>query len=295
MTPPVRRVGVVAKRGLHAASDHLERLSSWLRERQIDVVYEAETAGLAGAPVGVHTASREDLPRHVDLVVVLGGDGTLLGMATRIAQSGLDVPLLGVNFGSLGFLTETRIDELYTTLDAAVAGTAEIDERAMLSADVYRSGAHFDARIALNDVVFTKAALSRIIELEVSVGSGTVTRVKADGLIVATTTGSTAYNLAAGGPIVHPRVDALVLTPIAPHTLTNRPVVIPGNEVVEVRPHADGSSEDVFVTYDGQAGYPLEPGDYVRIRRSDRRLHLVKAPARNYFDLLREKLKWGER
>jgi hypothetical protein len=160
MTPPVRRVGVVAKRGLHAASDHLERLSSWLRERQIDVVYEAETAGLAGAPVGVHTASREDLPRHVDLVVVLGGDGTLLGMATRIAQSGLDVPLLGVNFGSLGFLTETRIDELYTTLDAAVAGTAEIDERAMLSADVYRSGAHFDARIALNDVVFTKAALS---------------------------------------------------------------------------------------------------------------------------------------
>jgi NAD+ kinase len=295
MTARVRRVGVVAKRGLHAAADHLESLSTWLRARQLDVVYEAETAALAGTPAAVPTASREDLPRHVDLIVVLGGDGTLLGMATRIAQSGLEIPLLGVNFGSLGFLTETRIDELFTTLEAAVSGTAEIDERAMLAADVYRAGAHFDARIVLNDVVFTKAALSRIIELEVSVSSGTVTRVKADGLIVATTTGSTAYNLAAGGPIVHPRVDALVLTPIAPHTLTNRPVVIPGSEEVEVRPHGDGSAEDVYVTYDGQAGYPLEPGDYVRIRRSDRRLRLVKAPARNYFDLLREKLKWGER
>ena len=292
---PTRRVGVVAKRGLHAAADHLDRLSSWLRERQLDVVYEMETAALAGAPPEVPTATREALPRHVDLVVVLGGDGTLLSMATRIAQSGLDVPILGVNFGSLGFLTETRIDELYATLEAAVTGTAEIDERAMLAADVYRGGAHFDARIVLNDVVFTKAALSRIIELVVSVSSGMVTRVKADGLIVASATGSTAYNLAAGGPIVHPRVDALVLTPIAPHTLTNRPIVIPGTEVVDVRPHADGNAEDVYVTYDGQSGYPLEPGDYVRISRSERPLRLVKAPARNYFDLLREKLKWGER
>jgi NAD+ kinase len=295
MSAQFTHVGIVAKQGLHAASDHLARLSAWLRRRGIDPVYDTDTAELAGVGAGASVQSREDLPRHADLVVVLGGDGTLLSMATRIAQSGRDIPILGVNFGSLGFLTETRIDELYTTLDAALTGTAEFDERAMLGADAVRAGEHADTRIVLNDVVFTKAALSRIIELVVSVSSGTVTKVKADGLIVASATGSTAYNLAAGGPIVHPRVDAIVLTPIAPHTLTNRPIVIPGSEVVDVRPHADGSREDVYVTYDGQSGYPLHPGDYVRIRRSERRLRLIKAPARNYFDLLREKLKWGER
>jgi NAD+ kinase len=239
--------------------------------------------------------SREALPLHVDLIVVLGGDGTLLGMATRIAQSGHDVPMLGVNFGSLGFLTETRIDEMYPALEAAIAGTAAIDERAMLAADACRSREVFDSRIVLNDVVFTKAALSRIIELVVSVGSGTVTKVKADGLSVASATGSTAYNLAAGGPIVHPHVDALVLTPIASHTLTNRPIVIPGSETVDVRAYVDGGADDIYVTYDGQYGYPLERGAYVRIRKADQRLRLVRAPARSYFDLLREKLKWGER
>ncbi len=295
MSPGFRHVGIVAKQGLHAATDHLAGLAAWLRARGIEALYETSTAGLAGITARDAIRSREDLPKDVDLVIVLGGDGTLLGMATRIAQAERDIPILGVNFGSLGFLTETRIDELYATLEAALGGAAEIDERAMLCADVFREGRHHDARIVLNDVVFTKAALSRIIELVISVSSGTVTKVKADGLIVASTTGSTAYNLAAGGPIVHPRVDALLLTPIAPHTLTNRPIVIPGSEVVDVRPHSDGGSEDVYVTYDGQSGYPLLPGDYVRIRRSERRLRLVKAPARSYFDLLREKLKWGER
>jgi NAD+ kinase len=216
-------------------------------------------------------------------------------MATRAAQSGRDVAILGVNFGSLGFLTETRIGELYDVLESAVNGTAEIDERAMLAADAYRSREHFDARIVLNDVVFTKAALSRIIELSVSVGSGLVTKVKADGLIIASATGSTAYNLAAGGPIVHPRADAIILTPIAPHTLTNRPIILPGSEVIDVRPHVQGTQDQIFVTYDGQSGYPLQEGDVVRVRRSERTLRLIKAPARSYFEVLREKLKWGER
>ena len=224
----------------------------------------------------------------------MGGDGTLLSMATRTAQSGRDIPILGVNFGSLGFLTETRIDELYTVLESVLNGTATFDERAMLAADAYRAREHFDSRIVLNDVVFTKAALSRIIELSVSVGSGLVTKVKADGLIIATATGSTAYNLAAGGPIIHPSADAIVLTPIAPHTLTNRPIIVPGGEVIEVRPQVQGTLDEIFVTYDGQAGYPLQEGDVVRVRRSERRLRLVKAP-RSYFELLREKLKWGER
>ncbi len=296
-TAPVRlaRVGLVAKTGLSPAADHLAHLAAWLRGRGIGVVYDTDTALLAGADAAVPRCSRDELPQHADLVIVLGGDGTLLGMATRIAQSGRQVPMLGVNFGSLGFLTETRIDELYPSLEAVIDGTALYEERLMLAADAYRGQEHFDSRIVLNDVVLTKAALSRMIGLSVFVGNALVTRVKADGLIVASATGSTAYNLAAGGPIMHPHVDALVLTPIAPHTLTNRPIVIPGSEVIEVRPHIDESVDDVFVTYDGQSGYPLRRGDVIRIRKSERTLALVKAPARSYFELLREKLKWGER
>ena len=290
----IARVGIVAKTGLTAAADHLDRLARWLRDRNRQVIFEIDTASLAGAKADAPTLSREHLPTEVDLVVVMGGDGTLLSMATRTAQSGHDVPILGVNFGSLGFLTETRIDELYTVLESVLNGTATFDDRAMLAADAYRAREHFDSRIVLNDVVFTKAALSRIIELSVSVGSGLVTKVKADGLIIATATGSTAYNLAAGGPIIHPSADAIVLTPIAPHTLTNRPIIVPGGEVIEVRPQVQGKLDEIFVTYDGQAGYPLQEGDVVRVRTSERTLRLVKAP-RSYFELLREKLKWGER
>jgi NAD+ kinase len=290
----ITRVGIVAKTGLVAAADHLHRLAKWLRDRQLEAVFETDTATLAGATAGAPTYSRETLPAEVDFIIVLGGDGTLLSMATRTAQSGRDIPILGVNFGSLGFLTEARIDELYTVLESVLNGTATFDDRAMLAADAYRTREHFDSRIVLNDVVFTKAALSRIIELSVSVGSGLVMKVKADGLIIASATGSTAYNLAAGGPIIHPRADAIVLTPIAPHTLTNRPIIVPGSEIIEVRPQVQGTLDEIFVTYDGQSGYPLQQGDIVRVRRSERTLKLVKAP-RSYFELLREKLKWGER
>ena len=295
MTSSIARVGIVAKRGLRAAADHLEQLATWLRERGIEPMFDTDTAALAGAGQRVASKARDLLPADVDLIIVLGGDGTLLGMATRIAQTGRDVPMLGVNFGSLGFLTETRIDELYPTLESAIEGHATYDERAMLAADAYRSREHFDSRIVLNDVVFTKAALSRIIELSITISTGLVTRVKADGLIIASATGSTAYNLAAGGPIIHPRVDALAITPIAPHTLTNRPIVIPGSEVVDIHPHVETGADEIFVTYDGQAGYPLQKGDVVKVRRSERRLRLVRAPARSYFEVLREKLKWGER
>jgi len=293
MTPRVRRVGVVAKQRLDAASDVLTTLAGWLEKRGVETVYELETAALTRA-TSHRAVSREELPKAVDLVVVLGGDGTLLSMADRIGQSGRDIPILGVNFGSLGFLTEIRINELYPSLESVLNGSARYDERLMLVADVRRAGAPFDRRIVLNDVVFTKGVLSRMIELSVSVSGGFVTRVKADGLIIASPTGSTAYNLAAGGPIVHPVVDALILTPIAPHTLTNRPIVIPAASSVEVQPHVNGSDE-VYVTYDGQAGYPLREGDVIDVNRAERPLRLVKAPARTYFEVLREKLKWGER
>ncbi len=292
----IQRVGIVAKQGLVAASEHVARLGLWLRERGIEALYEEDTATLFGAVAdGGSTMTRDALPNAVDLIIVLGGDGTLLAMAARIAQARRDVPILGVNFGSLGFLTEIRIDELTSSLEGVLAGTAQIDTRAMLAADASRQGEQKDSRIVLNDVVFTKGALSRVIELSVSVSGRFVTRVKADGLIIASATGSTAYNLAAGGPIVHPMVDALVLTPIAPHTLTNRPVVIPGSAVVEVRAHTRSETDDVFVTYDGQSGYPLRDGDTVQVRRAEQQLRLVKAPARGYFEVLREKLKWGER
>jgi NAD+ kinase len=299
MTTPVNRIGIVAKHGLLAASEHLVRLGAWMRERRIAAVYETATASLAGAAAqgtaqGL-VVSREDLPKAVDLIVVLGGDGTLLAMADRIAQAGLDIPILGVNFGSLGFLTEIRIDELFPSLEAVVDGIASYDERLMLEATASLRGKADESRIVLNDVVFTKGALSRMIELSVSVSGRFVTRVKADGLIIASATGSTAYNLAAGGPIVHPSVDALVLTPIAPHTLTNRPVVIPGSAEVEVHPEPPDGSEDVFVTYDGQYGYAVHKGDVIRVKKAERVLRLVKAPSRGYFELLREKLKWGER
>ncbi len=290
----VARVGIVAKRGLRAASDHLDQLATWLRDHQVEAIFETETAVLAGSGAAAKSESRDEIPRHVDLIVVMGGDGTLLSVATRIAQTGRDTPILGVNFGSLGFLTEIRIDELYPALESVMNGTATIDQRTMLAADAYRAREHFDSRIVLNDVVFGKAALSRIIELTVSLSTGLVTKVKADGLIITSATGSTAYNLAAGGPILHPRVDAIGITPIAPHTLTNRPIVIPGTETIEVRPNIDDGAE-IFVTYDGQTGYPLQKGDMVAVRKSERSLRLVRAQARSYFDVLREKLKWGER
>jgi NAD+ kinase len=286
------RVGLIAKRGLADASDVLAELAGWLEARGITTVFERETARLAGVPAEWPTSGRDELPRACDLIVALGGDGTLIGMAGRIAQAGSDVPILGVNFGSLGFLTEITLPELYDALEATLAGRAEIEERAMLAARTMRAGDPFADHVVLNDIVITKGALSRIIEMSVTVGDAPVTRVRADGLIVASPTGSTAYNLAAGGPIVHPSVDAMLLTPIAPHTLTNRPVVIAGASEVHVRPIMDPDDE-VFVTFDGQSGFALRPDDLVSIRRAPRPVRIVKSASRSYFDVLREKLKWG--
>ena len=286
------RVGLLAKRGLEAASGVVAELAGWLEARGVQPVFETDTAALAGVPPGRPTVSRDDLPRECDLIVVLGGDGTLIGMAGRIARAGTDVPILGVNFGSLGFLTEITLPELYDSLEAALAGRATLEERAMLATRTIRNDAVFAEHVVLNDIVITKGAMSRIIEISVTVGFAPVTRFRADGLIIASPTGSTAYNLAAGGPIVHPAVDAMVLTPIAPHTLTNRPVVIPASSDVHVRPIME-KQDEVFVTFDGQAGFPLQADDLVSVRRAPRPLRIVKSAERSYFELLREKLKWG--
>jgi NAD+ kinase len=290
----IDRVGLVAKHNLDAAAGVLAELAGWLEARNVQVVFETETAALAGLPPGRPTSSRDDLPRDCELVVVLGGDGTLIGMGGRIAHANVEVPIVGVNFGSLGFLTEITLSELYPSLDAVLAGTAAIDRRTMLRARTLRGGGVHADRIVLNDVVITKGALSRIIELAVTVGEQPVMRVRADGLIVATPTGSTAYNLAAGGPIVHPAVDAALLTPIAPHMLTNRPLIIPASSNVRVEPIMNDPHDEVFVTFDGQSGHPLIPEDVVEITRAERELRLVRAPGRTYFDVLRQKLKWSQ-
>jgi len=289
----ITRVGLVAKHHVEAAAGVLAELAAWLEARHVDVVFETATAGLAGLQKA-RTTTPDALPAACDLIVLLGGGGTMNEIARRIARADADVPIAGVNFGSLGFLTEITLDELYPSLEAALAGTAQIEERMMLQARTLRHGASFADELVLNDVVITKAALSRIIDLSVAVEDRPVMRVRADGLIVATPTGSTAYNLAAGGPIVHPVVDAVLLTPIAPHMLTNRPLVVSGASRIAVTPAMNGN-EEVFVTFDGQSGHALEPGDVVTISRANKPLRLVRSSSRSYFDVLRQKLKWGER
>ena len=294
----VHRVGIVAKARLSAVAEHLSQIADWLEARSIAPVFDPDSAALA-ASVGMQQFCRivekDALPGQVDLILVLGGDGTLLSMADRIGQSGVDIPILGVNFGSLGFLTEVTLPELYSSLEAVVGGTAQIDERMMLRSVTTRGGRPFEERIVLNDVVVTQGTLSRIIDLSISVSGEFVMRIRADGLIISSPTGSTAYNLAAGGPIIHPAVDALTITPIAPHMLTNRPLVVPATSEISVQPQIDASHDEVFATFDGQFGFRLHPGDVVSVRRAERPLRLIRAPARNYFEVLREKLKWGQR
>lgn len=292
--PPVTRIGIVAKSHLTAATPHLVDIEAWLATRHVSAVFETDTAELMPPAAGREVATKEVLARDVGMVLVLGGDGTLLGMADRIGETGSGIPVLGVNFGSLGFLTEVTLPELHRALESAIGGHAFLEERLMLRSRTRREGADFRSHVALNDAVITKAARSRMIDLSVFVGDEFVTRVKADGLIIATPTGSTAYNLAAGGPIVQPTVDALLITPIAPHTLTNRPIVIPGSSVVRVQPNML-ERDEVSITFDGQIGFELKAGDEVLVQRAERPLRIVKPSTRSYFEILRTKLKWGER
>jgi NAD+ kinase len=287
------RIGIVTKPGLTEATDTLRAIEDWLGERLVDTIWCPEAAVALGEGRTRTVVSLDDMPAAVDLVLVLGGDGTLLGMADRIATADQDIPILGVNFGSLGFLTEITRPELFSSLDAVVSGQATHDERMMLRSRI--TGEHERTFITLNDIVFSRPAGSRMVELSVWVGEQFVTTVKADGLIVASPTGSTAYNLSAGGPIVHPAMDAIVLTPIAPHTLSNRPIVIPAERDVRVQVARPDDSDGVYVTLDGQIGFAIGAHEAVTIGKAARPLRLVRASARSYFEVLREKLRWNER
>ena len=285
----MKRIGIAIKPNKPEAGPVLRELVTWLRMRGCEVLLDQEGASIS--PEAGPGLARIEVVSRADLVIVLGGDGTLLSVARLLGRR--EVPILGVNLGGLGFLTEVSLDELFPTLEAVLRNEFALTRRLTLSARVLRAGEVIASLEALNDAVITKMALSRIVELETHVNGEYVATFRADGLIVSTPTGSTAYCLAAGGPIIYPTLPALLIIPICPHTLTNRPLVIPDASIVEI---IQGSpAEDVHLTVDGQVGVALRHRDVVALQRSDRTIALVKSPKLNYFQLLRTKLKWGER
>jgi NAD+ kinase len=286
----MKTIGVIARPDLTEAGPALHRLVQWLGRRRVTTLLETRTAALAKAGARVPRAEATDVVARADALVVLGGDGTLLRVSHLLSRR--NVPVLGVNFGSLGFLTEIALDELYPTLAGVLEGRYEFDERRMLHAVARREGLPDAVADVLNDVVITKASLSRIIELDVLVDGIFVSAFRADGLIVSSPTGSTAYNLAAGGPILHPTLPAIAITPICPHMLTNRPLVVADKSTIEVRLRPARDVE-VHATFDGQLGFAVSGRDSVTVTRSARSLRLVRAPRRDFFAVLRTKLKWG--
>jgi NAD+ kinase len=285
----VKRIGIVAKTDRAEARPMLAELLRWSAAAGLTAVLDKETGALAPeAPVTL--VPKPDLPAHADVVLVLGGDGTLLSVARLVGDLG--VPILGINLGGLGFLTAVTAEEMLSALEALRRGELVTEERVMLAARVTRQGERLTDYVALNDVVVTKSAMSRIITLGVSVEGQFATGYRADGLIISTPTGSTAYSLSAGGPIVFPTMDAMVLTPICSHTLTYRPIVLPGTQVLQVTLESD---QDVMLTLDGQVGFALKRWDTVEIRRAAARTRLLRVPHQHFFTVLRTKLKWGER
>jgi len=277
----IRSVGIVVKPNHEEALATAAELSEWLRARGIDRIVQPDA--------DIELRNKQAVPLDVDLIVVLGGDGTMIATARLVGEA--EVPVLGVNYGSLGYLTDCRIEEMFPAIEAILDGRFEIDRRVTLIAELRRDGETVAIGRVLNDVVINKAALARIIDIDVRLNGLFVNTFRADGLIVATPTGSTAYNLSAGGPIVYPTMNAIILTPICPFTLTNRPIVVPDHAEIELTLHNE--NEGVVLSLDGQTGYPMRAADSIIIRKSETTFNLVQPANRNYFDVLRDKLKWG--
>jgi len=290
----MNRIGIIAKRNKPEAVNITRNLVDWFRLKKIEVYIEDEMANLLGPHASgphLNPTQREDFPTQVEMIIVLGGDGTILSVARLVGDH--KVPILGVNLGGLGFLTEITLEELYRVLERVVQGDFVTNERVVLTAAVIRKGERMAEFTVLNDAVINKGALARIIDIETSVNGEYLTTFKSDGLIFSTPTGSTAYNLSAGGPIVYPSLHCIIITPICPHTLTNRPIMVPDD--VEIRAILKTKQQEVILTLDGQQGFPLEMEDVVEVRKAEDRILLIKSPHRHYFEVLREKLKWGER
>jgi len=283
-----RKIGLISRPRRSNLSEVVPPLLRWLESRGVHVAYDEETASSLNDASKGH--SREHVAATSELLLVLGGDGTLLA-AARVAAA-KNIPILPINMGSLGFLTSFMLDELYPALEDIIAGRLTISERVMLHVELHRAGKIIDKQSVLNEVVVNKGALARMIDLELMIDGEFVCRYRVDGLIVATPTGSTAYSLSAGGPIVHPSVESWVITPICPHTLSDRPVVIRDSSSVEI--DLSAGTESVFLTLDGQTGIPMEPADTVRMKRAAERLKLIQPQKKSYFEILHSKLKWGE-
>jgi NAD+ kinase len=286
MNSPVRKIGFVLKRHDPHVRDVVIEIIPWLQARGVEVFLEQESA--RQYPLSSSVATPEGLPARVDVVAVFGGNGTFLYAARLVAGSG--VPLLGINLGSLGFLTEVKLEEMHAAFERLLSGQYWLEERVFLDVKVSRQGTQLARYLALNDAVINKGALARIIEMEVSVNSELVTITRADGLIISTPTGSTAYSLAAGGPILYPTLGAFIITPICPHTLSNRPVVVPDGAPVGV---CLRHGTEVMLTVDGQVGTPLMEGDSIRIEKAAATIRLIQATQSTFFKLLREKLMWN--
>lgn len=286
MNPSIRKIGIIFKKQDARIRGIANDIVPWLQSRGIEVFLDP--ASKDQCPANACFAPPEEMVKAVEIVSVFGGDGTLLYAARLIGAS--EVPILGINLGSLGFLTEVKVDEMHAAFEGLLSGQYRLEERVLLSVEVVRNGSVVAQYLALNDAVINKGALARIIDLEVSVNSQPVLFTRADGLIISTPTGSTAYSLAAGGPILYPTLDAFIIAPICPHALANRPVVIPDRDAVGV---CLRHGTDVMLTVDGQVGMPLQQQDYLGIRRAQSTLRLVLPFGSNFFKLLREKLRWG--
>ncbi len=282
----MKKIGIIAK-NTPTAQKTVKNLTAWLEKRGKKVFIDRETAIAIKRP----GYDRAKIAALAEMIIVLGGDGTLLSAARSVAESRANVPIFGVNLGSLGFMTEVSVGELYENLEQAIAGKLETEDRIMLSVSVIRNDKYVERYRALNDAVINKGALARMMDLTVSVNGIFLTTLRADGLIVATPTGSTAYSLAAGGPIIQPTVHGLIVTPICPQTLTNRPICLPDDVAITVC--LTSESEDVTLTLDGQIGFSLEPLNIIEIRKSRYKLRLIKHPTKTYYEILRTKLKWG--
>ncbi len=281
--------GIVAKPHRTDFAQHLREVFSWLVQRGCRALVDAEvvqTYGLTDIPA----TPRQELTRRSDVIVVFGGDGTMLSVVRSIG--GLPTPILGVNMGTLGFLTSVKLEELYPALEKILNKDCKVDRRGLLKTEVHCSGKEPQVFHALNDAVINKGALARIISLETSIDGAFVADFMADGMIISTTTGSTAYSLSAGGPILFPALEALIVTPICPHTLTNRPFVVPSDRLIQID-LKDG--DDVMLTMDGQIGVELTPGARITCTRSEHDIDLIHPVDKSFFDVLREKLRWAER
>jgi NAD+ kinase len=290
MSPPLpfQSIGIISRPRRSNLAVVVPPLLDWLESRGIRVLYDTETASaLQDCSKGIE---RDQVAKNSQLLLVLGGDGTLLA-AARVAAP-LDIPILPINMGSLGFLTSFKLEEMYPALEETLAGRLPSSERVMLDVELEREGRVVERQTVLNEAVINKGALARMIDLELLIDGEFVCRYRVDGLIVATPTGSTAYSLSAGGPIVHPSVESWVITPICPHTLSDRPVVIRDSSEVEI--DLSAGTESVFLTLDGQTGIPMQPADKVRMTRAAERLKLIQPQKKSYFEILHSKLKWGE-